>query len=98
MSIANLKAVVAKVLKQQQEDLIQPWSEIASTASVIPEGQMPLPGEILPDIKDFLYTGAKELTLGNGMKVATCDDIPQDIMTFWGKVALSLRCMSRSHC
>ena len=69
-SVAALKAVVAKVQQQQEGDAIQPWSEIASTASVIPEDEMPLPGEILPDIKEYPYLGAKELTLANGMKVS----------------------------
>ena len=69
MSVANLKAVVEKVRQQEEEDLVQPWSEIASTASVIPEEEMPHPGKILPDVKEFPYVGAKELTCSNGMKV-----------------------------
>ena len=74
MSVAGLKAVVENVGRlEEQEGAIQPWSEIASTQSVIPEGDMPTPGEILPDIREFSYLGAKEITLANGMKVRACD-------------------------
>lgn len=72
MSVKDLKAVVKKVEAQDQRDELQPWSEIASTASVIPEAEMPDPGEILPDIKEYPYVGAKELTLANGMRVSIC--------------------------
>ena len=71
MSVADLKAVVEGVKQlEEQEDGIQPWSEIASTESVIPEEEMPTPGEILPDIKEYPYLGAREITLANGMKVS----------------------------
>ena len=71
MSVAELKAVVEGVERlEAQEDGIQPWSEIASSQSVIPGGEMPTPGEILPDIKEYPYLGAKEITLANGMKVS----------------------------
>ena len=69
MSVKGLKAVIKKVAEQELNDEIQPWNEIASTASVIPEGEMPDPGEISPDTKDYPYVGAKELTLANGMTV-----------------------------
>lgn len=72
MSVADLKAVVESVAQMEEQEEIQPWSEIASTESVIPEEDMPTPGEILPDIKEYPYLSAKEVTLANGMKVSTC--------------------------
>ena len=72
MSVADLKAVVESVAQMEEQEEIQPWSEIASAESVIPEEDMPTPGEILPDIKEYPYLGAKEVTLANGMKVFPC--------------------------
>lgn len=69
MSVADLKAVVESVRQMQEKGEIEPWSEHAPMEAIIPEGSMPIPGEILPDIRDYPYLGAKEITLANGMKV-----------------------------
>ena len=69
ISVAELKAVVAKVERLEKEGAIAPWQEYAQTPPIIPEGEEPPPGEILPGGREYPYLGAKEIQLANGMRI-----------------------------
>lgn len=70
ISVQALKAVVARVEQKEREGQIPAWEEVTSTAPIIPESDLPEPGSISSE-REWPHLGAKELTLGNGMKVRT---------------------------
>jgi len=69
ISVAELRTVVEKVDRLEREGGIPAWQDYSQTPSIIPEGEKPAAGEILPGVKEFPYLGAKEVTLANGMRI-----------------------------